>query len=289
MPIDGIVRAVNLIPPDMHGAVKAPADQGPRRESTGGAGPFVVLGVLAACVAGAAGYVLTDNTIKQRQSDLASVTARQQAISAKANELRPFADFATKANAQVATVTDLAGSRFNWDQVLIDVSRAIPADVTLKTLSGNVSTDTGGSGASSSLRSSVSAPAVTLDGCAPGQTQVAQLMARLRDVDGVTRVSLGKSDTQTVSASSGTGADTSATAARNAAPCGTGARPSFEVVMFFEGSSAAASAPGAATSSAGTPSASATATPGATPTASPTPAGGSTAASTTAASGGTAP
>jgi Tfp pilus assembly protein PilN len=285
MPIDGNVRAVNLIPPDMHGALKAPADQGPRREISGGAGPFVVLGVLAACVAGAAGYVLTDNTIKQRQADLASVTARQQAISAKANALRPYADFDTKANARVATVKDLATTRFNWDQVLIDVSRAIPADVTLKSLTGNVTTDTGGgSGGSSTLRGAVSSPAVTLDGCAPGQTRVAQLMARLRDVDGVTRVSLNKSDTADTASASGSA--TTETAARNAEPCGAGARPTFEVVMFFEGSSAASATPG--TSAAGAPSA--TATPSASATATPSASGNTTEASTTAASqGGTTP
>ena len=48
MPIDGSVRAVNLLPPDMAGASKASGDLGARPEATGGAGPFVVLGVLAA-------------------------------------------------------------------------------------------------------------------------------------------------------------------------------------------------------------------------------------------------
>src|SRR3977135_1183176 len=95
MPIDGIVSAVNLLPPDMAGASKASGDLGARPEATGGAGPFVGLGGLAPCVAGAAGYVLIDNTVKQRRTDLASVTAQQQAIAGKAAELKPFADFAS--------------------------------------------------------------------------------------------------------------------------------------------------------------------------------------------------
>src|SRR4051794_38577059 len=171
----------------MRGAAKATAELGARPEATGGAGPFVVLGVLAACVAGVTGYVLTTNTIKQRQADLAAVTARQTALASKVSELKPFADFDATTNSRVATVRDLAGSRFDWEQVLRDVSRAIPADVALKTLNGNVSADTGGGGGSS-LRGAISAPAVTLTGCAPGQTQVARLMARMRNVDGVTRV-----------------------------------------------------------------------------------------------------
>src|SRR5689334_24301064 len=111
MPIDEIVRAVNLLPPDFAGAPKASGDQGARPEATGGAGPFVVLGVLAACVAGAAGYVLTTNTINQRQADLAAVNAQQQALAGQIAQLKPFADFEALAAGRVSTVKDIAESR----------------------------------------------------------------------------------------------------------------------------------------------------------------------------------
>ena len=52
------MRAVNLLPTDLRGASKATAERGAGPEATGGAGAFVVLGVLAACVAGTAAYVL---------------------------------------------------------------------------------------------------------------------------------------------------------------------------------------------------------------------------------------
>jgi len=81
-------RAVNLLPPDTRGASKVSADLGAGPEAKGGAGPFVVLGVLAACVAGAAGYVLTENTVKQRTADLAEATAQQQAIARQAKEIK---------------------------------------------------------------------------------------------------------------------------------------------------------------------------------------------------------
>jgi Tfp pilus assembly protein PilN len=288
MPIDGIVRAVNLLPSDFAGAPKASGDQGARPEVTGGAGPFVVLGVLAACVAGAAGYVVTDNTVKQRKADLASVQAQQQAIESQKAALKPFADFASLANSRVTTVRDLAGSRFDWEQSLRDLSRAIPADVTLKTLNGSVTTDAGGG--ASGLRSAISAPAITMSGCAPGQTQVARLMARLRSIDGVTRVSLSKSSkaqTQgnTVSASGGSGAAPTAGSERerrNAAPCGTGSRPNFDIVIFFENSSAAVQSSNAAGATTASPSATATATPspGATATPTATPGDNTTTAST---------
>jgi Tfp pilus assembly protein PilN len=266
------VRAVNLLPPDLRGASKTTAELSVASEASGGAGPFVVLGVLAACVAGVTGYVLAGNTVKQRQAELADVTARQQAIAGQVAALKPYADFDAKAKARVQTVKDLAGARFDWQQALGDIARAIPANVTLKGLNGDTSAGTGAS--DSALRGAIPSPAITLTGCAPGQSDVARLMARLHDVDGVTRVSLSKSDnTDVPNTDSGGG---TALDRRNAAPCGTGNHPSFEVVAFFERASDAVSAPPA-----GSTSATATATP--TPTATPS----GTSATTTSSQGAT--
>jgi Tfp pilus assembly protein PilN len=268
VPISGDVRAVNLLPPDLRGASKTTAELSVASEASGGAGPFVVLGVLAACVAGVTGYVLVGNTVKQRQAELASVTAQQQALAARVAALKPYADFDAQAKARTQTVRDLASARFDWQQVLGDVARVVPADVTLKSLTGDINADTGSN--NDSLRSAISAPAVTLAGCAPGQSDVARLMARLHNVDGVTRVSLSKSeDTDT------TRGDTSGTTereARNAAPCGAGAHPAFQMVAFFEHAAAAVSAPPAGSSSS-------SAAP--TPTPTPTPTGSSATNSTT--------
>ena len=44
------------------------------------------------------------------------------------------------------------------------------------------------------LRGSIQAPAISLAGCAPSQPAVARMLSRLRAVDGVTRVSLSKSE-----------------------------------------------------------------------------------------------
>jgi Tfp pilus assembly protein PilN len=254
------VRAVNLLPPDLRGASKTTAELSVASEASGGAGPFVVLGVLAACVAGATGYVLAGNTVKQRQAELATVTAQQQALARRVAALKPYADFDAKAKSRTQTVRDLASARFDWQQVLGDLARAVPANVTLNTLSGDVNADTGSS--NDPLRSAIAAPAVTLAGCAPSQTDVARLMARLRNVDGVTRVSLSKSDdVDTQDSSSGN----DARAARNSAPCGTGAHPAFQMVAFFEKAAAAVSAPPAGSSSTATATATATPTPTATP------------------------
>jgi Tfp pilus assembly protein PilN len=260
------MRAVNLLPPDTRGASKVSADLGAGPEAKGGAGPFVVLGVLAACVAGTAGYVLTDNTVKQRQSDLAEVTAEQQAIARQAAQLKPYADFDALAQSRVATVKDIAGSRFDWEQVLRDLSRAIPQDVTLKALTGDTANGAGGAGgASSQLRGAINAPAITLQGCAPGQTEVSRLLARLHDVQGVTRVTLSRSTKSKVESNGDAGTESEASQ-RNSMPCGTGKRPDFEVVMFFEKAAESVAKTPSATSGA-----TATPVPSATPTATPDP------------------
>jgi Tfp pilus assembly protein PilN len=259
------MRAVNLLPPDTRGASKVSADLGAGPEAKGGAGPFVVLGVLAACVAGAAGYVLTDNTVKQRQTDLAQAQARQTALQNQAAKLKPYADFDTSARARVQTVKDLAGSRFDWEQVLRDLSRAIPQDVTLKSLEGDISSGAGGGG--NALRGAISSPAITVQGCAPGQTQVARLMARLGDIDGVTRVSLSNSTAALVDPPEPAQTAKQRLAQRNSLPCGSGKRPTFNIVMFFEKATAAVST--TPTTSTGAVGATPTPTPTATPSATP--------------------
>jgi hypothetical protein len=97
--------------------------------------------------------VLAGNTVKQHQAELADVTARQQAIAGQVAALKPYADYDAKAKARVQTVKDLAGSRFDWQQALGDVARAVPANVTLSALNGDTSTDSGAS--DSALRSAI--------------------------------------------------------------------------------------------------------------------------------------
>jgi Tfp pilus assembly protein PilN len=240
------MKAINLLPPELRGAPSVAARKAPADEP-GGIAAFVVLGALAACVVALAAYVLTTNTLKDRQAKLETVTAQAETTSQRANQLKPYADFQAMAETRIQTVKDLASSRFDWEQALRDVSRAIPANVTLTSLNGTIANGAGGSGSggSSSVRSAISAPAIQLNGCTRNQEDVATLMSRLRNVEGVTRVSLGKSlkpapiagartavaQAQAVAAPTGT----------TGTPCPGGRPPSFELVMFFERSEVPAS------------------------------------------------
>jgi Tfp pilus assembly protein PilN len=245
------MKAVNLLPSELRGASPAPAKRAVEPDS-GGSGSYVVLGALALSVAALAGWVLTGNTIEQRKADLASVAERSQAAQARAASLKPYADFATVAAERVATVQQLADSRFRWKQALRDVSLALPTDVSVKKLNASIAT---GAGGSSPLRGAITAPAIELSACAPDQKAVARTLARLRAVNGVTRVSLSRS------------ARSEATVQDPAVPivgvgdqpkpegCAGKNPPDFEAVMFFETHAALSAEPTLTAAAAPTPAA----------------------------------
>jgi Tfp pilus assembly protein PilN len=234
------MKAINLLPPDLRNTSSRTAQRAAADEP-GGIAAFVVLGALAACVVALAAYVLTTNMIKDRQAKLETVTAQAETATERANQLKPYADFQAMAQTRIQTVKDLASSRFDWEQALRDISRAIPANVTLTSLNGTIADGAGssGTGGGSTVRTAISAPAIQLNGCTRSQEDVATLLSRLRNVDGVTRVSLGKSlkpaPTATAPGAIGQAQVAAGTSGAIAAtPCGSGRPPSFELVMFFE-------------------------------------------------------
>jgi Tfp pilus assembly protein PilN len=265
------MRAVNLLPPELRSESRRGA-KAPGADAVGGSGPLVVLGALALCLLAVAAYVLAGNTVTERRSELAQVTATHELVARQAAALKPYGDFQDMAIKRRETVASLASLRFDWEQALRDVSHALPGGVTLSALDGSISTDTGNGG---QTRGAIPSPAITLKGCTVNQARVATILSRLRGVRGVTRVSLAKSERKPGGQSAG-GAP---------APCGDGAPPEFEVVAFFErsiaatvpadagaGADAAVSVTGGDTGAAQTPAggsspdATATSTPSAVPT-----------------------
>jgi Tfp pilus assembly protein PilN len=222
------MRAVNLLPSDLRGSAPAAAPTaGPERAE--GIGAYVVLGALALCIAMLATYVLATNNVKQKQADLDEVTSQAQAASAEAAKLKPYADFDAMAKTRVETVKGLAAARFDWEQAFRDLSRSMPSEVKLQSLSGDMGLPgTTGGGATDPLRGSISAPAISLGGCADSQQGVARMLSRLRAVDGVTRVSLSKSES----------VGTAQSAAGTTQTCKGKTPPTFSVVVFFERSAA---------------------------------------------------
>ena len=236
------MKAVNLLPPDLRGAPKVVSGIKPARETPAGVGAYIVLGVLAMAVAALAVYVLAGNAVKDREAKLATVKAETQNAQQRAAALKPYADFEALVNQRLTTVRSLAGARFDWERALHDLSRALPEDAALMEMSGTVNPNAGGSGAGSTLRAAIPAPALTLKGCVSDQTGVARVMSRLRNIQGVTRVTLATSDKDV------TPKPTGDTQGPLTTPyCGKGNPPTFDLVVFFERDAArVASAPGMA-------------------------------------------
>jgi Tfp pilus assembly protein PilN len=259
------MRAVNLLPTDLRASdrkgAKPVATAAPEGRPVGA---YAILGGLTAVVAAVAVATSAGNAVKGHERELADVKAEQAIAQAEVDRLAPYGSFRDVAVQRTQTVRQLADSRFDWEQTLRDLSRAIPSDVTLSSITGTVTsgTTTASVGSSNPLRSAIQAPAIELSGCASSQAGVARLMARLRAVQGVTRVSLASSAKQEETAGSGVGDSAGSSKAEG---CGKGSPPTFELVTFFEGAKAASAAP--ATASAATASATATPSAGATPAA----------------------
>jgi Tfp pilus assembly protein PilN len=180
------VRAVNLIPAEERRA---------RPAARAGALSYLVVGVLIAALAGVTSLVLTNQQVSDREAEVAQLEQRRTAAQARADSLRAFAEFRSMQEARTATVTSLAQSRFDWERVLRELSLVLPADVWLVELTGTVSPSVQlDGGADISSRDSVQAPALEMVGCTVSQDAVGRLVAALRDIDGVTRVSVFKSE-----------------------------------------------------------------------------------------------
>ncbi len=181
------MRPVNLIPPEER------RDKGQVRT-----GPiaYLLVGSLAVALAAVTLLVLTSNKVSDRKAQIADLQQQQAAAQQRATELAPFAQFATVEQQRTATIKSLANSRFDWERVMRELALVIPGDVWLTDLSGTVggdasttSTDTGSASATVT-----GVPSLTLKGCASGQDAVAGFLSALRDIDGVTRVGLSKSE-----------------------------------------------------------------------------------------------
>jgi Tfp pilus assembly protein PilN len=181
------MRPVNLIPPEQRRGDRAPLRSGPLS--------YVIVGALAFAVLGVSAVVLTQNKIKDREAEVAALEVRQAEATTRAESLRAFADFASLSEARTATVTSLAQSRFDWDRVLRELALVLPDDVWLVSLSGTVSPETAVDDQSQvSLRSDISGPALSLIGCGVSHESVASFLQALKDIDGVTRVGITKSE-----------------------------------------------------------------------------------------------
>jgi Tfp pilus assembly protein PilN len=248
------VRAVNLIPRDSRRGGVSP--------SLGQLGPaHLLLGVLVVALAFVTVYVLTSNTISQRKSQLASVQQQVAQVQGEVTRLSSYTHFEQLAQQRATTVRQIAATRFDWHGALNDLSKVMPADASLQSLvataSSTSSTGAAGGGGSSggNVRGAINAPAFELKGCTRTQDEVAQLMSRLRLINGVTRVTLEDSAKQATGQAGAAVATSPGSAGSSAGGCAANG-PTFDMVVFFQplaGAAAGTGAPAANPVSATTP------------------------------------
>jgi Tfp pilus assembly protein PilN len=224
------MRAVNLIPGDVR-----PGAGGAAGKSGGAA--YALLGVLAVIVAMFAVYTKVNASIDDKTVKVASLEQQASAAEAQATALASYTRFAALRTKRVATVKQLAGGRFDWAHALHELARVLPANVWLTDLTGTTSPSVRVDGAGSStngLRTALPVPAIEITGCTTSQASVAKMMARMRLIDGVQRVSLvdaEKSDSATSGGDSATGGG----------GCNVSTHfPTFHLIVFFEAQPGAA-------------------------------------------------
>lgn len=226
------MRAVNLIPRDSRQSGISP--------SLGRlGGSHLLIALLAVALAFVTVYVLTGNTVSKRKSQLASLNQQVSRIQAQVTRLQSYEQFEKLAETRAETVRTIAATRFDWYGALSDLSKVVPADTTLQSLTATVSPTTAAgassAGASSgNVRGDINAPAFELKGCTGTQDEVAQLMSRMRLINGVTRVTLEDSTKPNSGATGPTSSTTSTTTSTGAGDGCPANGPSFDMVVFFQ-------------------------------------------------------
>jgi Tfp pilus assembly protein PilN len=254
------MRPVNLIPPEER-----------RDKRTVRTGPiaYLLVGSLALALAAVTLLVLTENKISDRKAEITKLQAQEAAAQQRANELAPFAQFASLEEQRTATVKSLADSRFDWERVMRELALVMPSDIWLIELSGSAGSSDSAAVPAAPAGGETSvpgAPSLTLKGCATGQESVARFLAALRDIDGVTRVGLIRSERPTGDSISPTGGGE-----ESGADCRTrDFIPLFEILVAFDavpapvvpGAAPAPTAPAPTTAPETTPASDTTATSG---------------------------
>jgi Tfp pilus assembly protein PilN len=235
------MKAVNLIPAD-------------ERRGGGGSGSglasYILIGVLALVVIVAAAYTVVNRSVSDKRHELADVQARVQATSDQAQALQAYTSFSAIKDKRSETVRSLATSRFDWERALHELALVLPGDVWVTSMTASASSDPSSAGGatsgSSAALDSVTGPSLDIHGCASGHDAVAKFLAALRDVDGVTRVSVLSSDRPGAESSSdsSTGSSSSSTSSSgNSVECASrDFIATFEVVAAFDGAQPAATA-----------------------------------------------
>jgi Tfp pilus assembly protein PilN len=180
------MKAVNLIPSEQR-----------RAKATGerSGASYVVLGVLAVLLVMAVAYVLSANSVNDKTSKAAAAKQEADTLEAQAAQLDSFTDFAAIKEQRLAAVVSAAQTRFDWERLMRELSRVMPAGSWLQTTQASVLGDPNEAATPvpTGATTTVSAPSATFVGCTPKQSEVAKILVRLRSLHRVVDVELNES------------------------------------------------------------------------------------------------
>jgi Tfp pilus assembly protein PilN len=184
------MRPVNLIPQEQRR--RTPSDGS-------GKGAHAALGVLALLLAMVVAYVLTANTVTERQNETESARVQADRLEAQAAQKGSFSDFAAIAQTRMQSVAGVAATRFDWERFMRELALVMPEGSWLQTADASTTGDTATTstagaaaptGAAPTGAASTTGPGGHLVGCTPDQSDTARMMARLRQLHRVEDVQL---------------------------------------------------------------------------------------------------
>ena len=175
------MRPVNLLP-ETH----RPRPVGGKPGSS-----YVLLGVLATCLLMVVAYALTANKVNGQRGDAAKAAVEADRLETKAGSLSPFGDFSQVKETRAASVKDLAGGRFDWERLMRELPRVLPARGWLQSVDA---TAVGAPAGVEPAATSAAGPGAKLVGCVRKQSDVAAMMLRLRRMHRVQDVTLKTSE-----------------------------------------------------------------------------------------------
>ena len=181
------MKAVNLIPGEHRRASGSGSASG---------GAYAVLGVLAVLLLMAVGYVMTTNSVNDREAKVEQARQDADAAERQSKQLGAFTDFSSIKDQRLASVMAAAQTRFDWERFMRELSRVMPEGSWVNTTSASVTGE--GAGAASVSPSGLDpeapvTPKAQLVGCTPRQSEVARMMVRLEQMYRVTDVALNES------------------------------------------------------------------------------------------------
>lgn len=184
------MRPVNLLP---QGERRRPAGEGT------GKGAYIVCGVLALMLAMVAAYVLTANSVTEQENQAAAVRVEADRLEAEVAAQANYTGFADIAQQRLTSVAGVAETRFDWERLMREVSRVMPEGSWLQATDASVTGDPNSTAvAPAGAAAAPAGPYASFVGCTPDQSDVAQIMVRLRQLHRVEDVKLRESSQEAV-------------------------------------------------------------------------------------------